>query len=407
MGLAGAAHSSHEGHRYERHRPEETVLYRVVAAHWQSFRERVETIGPLPRFVVREVEEYLRCGILEYGFIRVACEGCGFERLVSFSCKRRGFCPSCLGRRMSDGAVHLTEHVLPEVPIRQWVCSLPWGLRTLVGYDRELCAEVVRAFVEELLRSLRRRAKHLFGLASVEHVFAGAVTFIQRFDSALRLNVHVHTLALDGIYVRDDTTGEPAFRALPAPTAGEVYEIAERTAKRVVATLKKRGRSVDGLCDEGNTSEDFDPALAACYGAAARAPALRVVERDRTRDDERMAVVMGFDVHAGAAIDGRDRKRVERLCRYLARPPIAQERLVEVAGGKLRYELKKVWRDGTRFVVFEPHEFLARVCAMIPPPRFHMIRFHGVLAPNAALRSHVVAAARPSALAGESTPATL
>ena len=75
--------SSHEGHRYERHRPEETVLDRVVAEHWPSFRQRVEAIGPLPRFVVREVEEYLRCGLLEYGFIRVACEGCGLQRLMS------------------------------------------------------------------------------------------------------------------------------------------------------------------------------------------------------------------------------------------------------------------------------------------------------------------------------------
>jgi hypothetical protein len=116
---------------------------------------------------------------------------------------------------------------------------------------------------------------------------------------------------------------------------------------------------------------------------------------------------MGFDTHAGAVIDGRDRPRVERPCRYLARPPITQERLVEIANGKLRYALKKAWRDGTRFVVFEPHELLARVCAMIPPPRFHMIRFHGVLAPNAALRRHVVASARPSALAVEPASATL
>jgi len=132
-----------------------------------------------------------------------------------------------------------------------------------------------------------------------------------------------------------------------------------------------------------------------------------MVEGGRPRDGERASVVMGFDIHAGAVIDGRDRPRVERLCRYLARPPIAQERLVEIASGKLRYELKKAWRDGTQFVIFEPHELLARVCAMIPPPRFHMIRFHGVLAPNAALRRHVVASARPSALAVGPDLATL
>ncbi len=73
-----------------------------------------------------------------------------------------------------------------------------------------------------------------------------------------------------------------------------------------------------------------------------------------------------------------DRKRVKRVCRYLARPPIATERLTEV-GGELRYELKKVWRDGTRFVMLDPYELLARMCAMVPPPWFNMIRFHGVL----------------------------
>jgi hypothetical protein len=93
----------------------------------------------------------LRCGLLEYGCVRVGCERCGLERLVAFtacqrhsvdlpglrplrfSCKRRGFCPSCLGRRMSDTAVHLAQKVIPEVPVRQWVCSLPWRLRVLLG----------------------------------------------------------------------------------------------------------------------------------------------------------------------------------------------------------------------------------------------------------------------------------
>ena len=71
------------------------------------------------------------------------------------------------------------------------------------------------------------------------------------------------------------------------------------------------------------------------------------------------------------------------------------ERLTEMGQGDLRYELKKAWRDGTRFVTLDPYELIARICAMVPPPRFHMIRFHGVLAPNSALREQVVASARP------------
>jgi hypothetical protein len=80
-----------------------------------------------------------------------------------------GFCPSCLGRRMSDVAAHLVDEVLPwmrlslsqlwQVPIRQWVCSLPWRLRYAMGYDRRLCADVLAVFIAALRRSLRHRAK--------------------------------------------------------------------------------------------------------------------------------------------------------------------------------------------------------------------------------------------------------
>jgi hypothetical protein len=143
----------------------------------------------------------------------------------------------------------------------------------------------------------------LLGLASVEQAHPGTVTFIQRFDSALRLNVHFHTLALDGVYVRaDDAAGELVFHALPEPTGDEVLEVARRTAERVVSILKKHGRSVDGLGDGAQTTDDRDPAFAACIAVAARTPVLRVVHQDRARKDARAAVVMGFNVHAGAAI---------------------------------------------------------------------------------------------------------
>ena len=131
---AHAARPSPGAGGYVRRRPEETALYRCVERHWPAFRERAEEQGGLPKFVVREVEEYLSCGRLEHGCLRLSCCRCGFERLVAFSCKWRGFCPSCLGRRMTDTALHLVERILPEVPLRQWVYSLPWRLRYLCGY---------------------------------------------------------------------------------------------------------------------------------------------------------------------------------------------------------------------------------------------------------------------------------
>ena len=400
MGLPAAALHDRHASGYERHRPELTVLYRVVEQHWPAFQERAAESGGLPRFVVREVDEYLRCGRLEYGCVRVACTQCGFERLVAFSCKRRAFCPSCLGRRMSDTALHLVERVLPEVRIRQWVCSLPFRLRVLCGYDRTLCAAVLGAFVGELMRSMRRRAKDHLGLARLDDARTGAVTFVQRFDSGLRLNVHFHTLLLDGVYVRQRDGGPLVFHELPAPSKDDVAVVARRTAERVTEILARAGRCLDPELDAGPSPLEDQPALACIAGSAATGVdllgpragqrTLRVVDPAAGRPLEPVAEIMGFNVHADVAVDGRDRERVERLCRYLGRPPIAQERLSLRADGRVQYVMKKPWRDGTRALVFEPLDLIARLCAMVPPPGFHMIRFHGVLAGHAADRAEVV-----------------
>ena len=121
---------------YERRRPEETALHKIVQRAWPSFVDRCDEAGGLPKFVRREVEGYLRCGLLEHGCVRLRCEGCDEEIVVAFSCKARGFCPSCVARRMADVATHLVDEVLPEVPVRQWVCTLPWALRKHAGYKR-------------------------------------------------------------------------------------------------------------------------------------------------------------------------------------------------------------------------------------------------------------------------------
>jgi uncharacterized protein (DUF983 family) len=59
--------------------------------------------------------------ILAHGFLRLCCGDCGNDKLLAFSCKRRGFCPSCGARRMSQTAAHLVHHVIPHVPVREWV----------------------------------------------------------------------------------------------------------------------------------------------------------------------------------------------------------------------------------------------------------------------------------------------
>ncbi|MCZ6619090.1 MAG: transposase zinc-binding domain-containing protein, partial [Gammaproteobacteria bacterium] len=118
--------------RYRRQKPEETSLYPIIERHLPRFLNLLsEHDSQLPRFVTQEFDDYLACGRLEHGFLRVKCNGCRHEHLVAFSCKCRGFCPSCGARRMIETSAHLIDHVIPPVPTRQWVLSFPWPLRFL------------------------------------------------------------------------------------------------------------------------------------------------------------------------------------------------------------------------------------------------------------------------------------
>ena len=107
-----------------------------------------------------------------------------------------------------------------------------------------------------------------------------------------------------------------------------------------------------------------------------------------------VAQCAGFSLHAGIGVEADQRAKLERLARYVSRPPVAVERLALTAQGQVRYRLKTPYRDGTTHIVLEPVDFMARLAALVPPPRAHLTRFHGVFAPQAALRAAVTPAGR-------------
>ncbi len=144
---------------YSRHRPEATLLYQLVAEHYPRFRDRRAAEGlALPRYVEDEFDAYLKCGLLEHGFLRVKCDACQAEKLVAFSCKRRGFCPSCGARRMAETAALLVDNVLPEQPLRQWVLSLPFALRYLLATRPEVITQVLGIVYRAISGHLIRQA---------------------------------------------------------------------------------------------------------------------------------------------------------------------------------------------------------------------------------------------------------
>ena len=98
----------------------------------------------------------------------------------------------------------------------------------------------------------------------------------------------------------------------------------------------------------------------------------------------------GFDLHAGLCVPPDHRDRLERICRYALRPPVAQERLHVTDAGQVQLELRRPWADGTTHLLFDPVGLLERLAALTPRPRINLILYHGVLGPRAAWRSLVV-----------------
>jgi len=236
---------------YVRHRPETTLLYQIVREYWPEFQAELASHGKyLPAYVTKEFDEYLKCGRLEHGFLRVRCKSCHDEKLVAFSCKRRGFCPSCGARRMADSAALLVDEILPHQPMRQWVLgncsrhgstshihvvvSVPFPLRFLFASN----PKVMTRSLGIVYRAISTHLAHKAGFAK-PMAQTGAVTLIQRFGSALNLNIHLmcmdarmsrahgcagatHMLFLDGVYT-GGSNGHPMwFRQVKAPSGNEL-----------------------------------------------------------------------------------------------------------------------------------------------------------------------------------------
>jgi len=207
------------------------VLHRVVRTHLDRFLAEMAAASDgagVPRFIEREFRDFLGCGVLARGFARVRCDACRFERLVPFSCKTRAVCPSCGGRRMAEQAAHLVDAVLPFVPVRQWVLTVPHRLRYRLAFDH--------ALIRAVLGWYRRRGRR----AGVPDGQSGTVTVVQRFGSGLELNVHFHALGLDGVFA-PGADGTLRFHRLPPPSDADVARLVATIARRVERLLVRRG----------------------------------------------------------------------------------------------------------------------------------------------------------------------
>ena len=358
---------------YRRREPTTTSLYPIVQHHLESFLAvAADADSPgqgVPAWAEDDFRAYLRCGILAHGFARARCGECGAERLIAFSCKGRGVCPSCNTRRMVEVAAHLNDEVLPPLPVRQWVLSLPERLRPFLPSDAALAGAVLRILLRAIRTLLLKRSPTAPAAARL-----GAVSFLHRFGSALNPHFHFHLVVLDGLF-SEDPDGSIHFHEAGEPGTRDMQRLQQTVRRRVLRLFRRRE-----LLDEPTVANLLT------WQAAG-----------------------GFSVDASVRISGSDRAGRERLLRYCARPPFAPERLrIErvhsarsagvgtAAAGDIRHVLYQPARptfDGRTLLVLSPFDFLAALARLIPPPRVHRHRYHGVLAPNAGLRERVTALA--------------
>jgi hypothetical protein len=160
-----------------------------------------------------------------------------------------------------------------------------------------------------------------------------------------------------------------------------------------------------GMTEKDEEFSNKQPLLAELYGASvsgrvatgpkAGRPLAKIgdnidLEEIGVISSPRCASVSGVNVHANVLIPAHDRIRLERLLRYAGRPPVATNRLSGLPDGRLLYRLKRRWRDGTTQVIYEPLEFMEKLAALVPPPRFNLVRYSGVLAPSSGLRKKII-----------------
>jgi hypothetical protein len=197
-------------------------------------------------------------------------------------------------------------------------------------------------------------------------------------------------------------TDPPVFRRIAPPSEAELQQLVERVAERIGRALERRGvlvRDAEGSYlelgpDAAGPLDDLighsiTYRVAVGPRAGQKVFSLQTVLARAEEARKGVAQYAGFSLHAGIGVEAEQRDKLERLARYVSRPAVAEKRLDLTAQGQVRYRLKTPYRDGTTHIVLEPLDFIARLAALVPPPRVHLTRFHGVFGANATLRAAI------------------
>jgi len=399
-------------YEYRPRDPADSVIVQILEKHLERFFAATESedgASPLPAFVREGLLAVRSCGDLSRGFLRYQCDRCAAPRVVPFSCKNP-ICSSCSGRRMAARSMYLVDRVMPKVPYRQWVVSLPFELRMLVAFDSDVANAVFRIATSAIFGAVQ-------SLAAEDGVLGrpAGVLHLQRFSDGGMLNVHGHFVVSDGVFAEVPTSGRshesdpvppkdpdgPAldvlFQPTRAPTLAELADVAmaiEHGVRRYLTRRASQRHSDDCSPDiEASRAREVLERLARAKPIAERTSSGEGPASSHSKPAVAKLAARspaGFDVHAGVAIAAHARTALEKLLAYLARPPVPSSRLRLLKNGNVAFDLKRMWARGAKTLEFQPLAFIARLAALMPPPKFPMLRYLGVISAHARLRSRVL-----------------
>lgn len=300
---------------------------------------------------------------------------------------------------MSETAAHLVDHVLPHKNIRQWVLTFPVPIRLCLAVRPKAMARALDIAHLVIGQYYRKKA----GLGA-NNSKSGAVTLIQRFGGSLNLNIHFHQLFVDGCYELNEQKEPIDFWVASPPTAKEIEEVLTKIISKLTKYLERQKIIIrddgDGgfqipIPDEDTLSKlqatSVTYRFATGKSKGKKAMVLKsVTDNDHTATKGLVAKNSGFSLHAGVATKAHERDRLEKVCRYIARPAVAEERLSTNDQGDVIYRFKKPWDDGTTAMKLTPMELMERLVALVPRPRVHLTRYHGVLGPHYKYRKKII-----------------
>jgi hypothetical protein len=283
------------------------------------------------------MEDYLRCGVPQFGFARLRCESCGFELLVPFSCKSRGLCASFHAKMLSHWTERLLSDLLPDVPYRQWVFTVPKRIRPFFKYEPNFN----KHFSQIIADLLQQWMQTTLGSTSLRPIM---LAVDQSFGTLLNYHPHQHWLISDGAF-----TLARSFLPMPRMEKKLREQLTKALQKQVIRWL---------------------------------------VKHDKLDADEAEHMLnwkhTGFSIDTSVRILPGRRHELEKLLCYIYRHPFRMGgfRYNPETGNVIYHATKMHGTLNQNFVVFStPLEALEALSQLIPHRRKHVVRYYGAAHP--------------------------